>query len=54
MLVTGDLGGAAALYLKALEINPQNAIASHALDALRGSKIEGASKVVSRSLRVAP
>lgn len=44
MATPGDLSSAAALYLKALEINPNNHIASHALDALKGSRLEGASK----------
>jgi len=41
--IKGDLEKAAALYMKALEINPENAIAIHALGALQGEKLEGAS-----------
>jgi tetratricopeptide (TPR) repeat protein len=41
--IKGDMEKAAALYMKALEINPENAIATHALGALQGEKLEGAS-----------
>ena len=41
--VQGDLEKAAAAYVKALETNPENAIARHALGALQGEKLDGAS-----------
>jgi predicted TPR repeat methyltransferase len=41
--IKGDMEKAAALYMKALEVNPENAIATHALGALQGEKLEGAS-----------
>lgn len=39
----GEMEKSAAWYMKALEHNPQNAIAAHALGALGGEKLEGAS-----------
>ncbi len=41
--VTGRLEEAAAAYVKALDVNPQNPLARHALGALQGEKLDGAS-----------